>query len=145
MGSTTRSVSIRGDFDEIAKTATDPDVVFPIMGGFGRFELIDRYSDGTQEWDLYLDVGSIHVGGRVAVDAPGADRLTWRSIRGTHHSARLEVSRDDGGALVTMTVTVELAGRLIVGWVAQFLADGILGRHIEAGLQQLRHRIEYES
>lgn len=145
MGSTTRSIRIRGDFDEIAKAATDPDVVFPIMGGFGRFELIERYSDGTQEWDLYLDVGSIHVGGRVAVDAPGAHTLTWRSIRGTHHSARLEVSPEDDGALVAMTITVELAGRLVMGWVAQFLADGILGRHIEAGLQQLRHRIEYES
>lgn len=143
MGSTTRSIRIRGDFDEIAKAATDPDVVFPIMGGFGRFELIERYSDGTQEWDLYLDVGSIHVGGRVAVDAPADDTLTWRSIRGTHHSARLEVSPDGDGALVAMTITVELAGRLVVGWVAQFLADGILGRHIEAGLQQLRHRIEY--
>lgn len=145
MGSTTRSIRIRGDFDEIARMATDPDVVFPIMGGFGRFDRIDRYSDGSQEWDLYLDVGSIHVGGRVAVDAPGAGSLTWRSIRGTHHSARLEVSPDDGGAVVSMTVTVELAGRLVVGWVAQFLADGILGRHIEAGLQQLRHRIEYGS
>ena len=41
------------------------------MGGFGRFDRIDRYSDGSQEWDLYLDVGSIHVGGRVAVDARG--------------------------------------------------------------------------
>lgn len=145
MGSTTRSIRIRGDFAEIAKAATDPDVVFPIMGGFGRFELIARYSDGTQEWDLYLDVGSIHVGGRVAVDAPGAETLTWRSIRGTHHSARLAVSPSGDGALVVMTITVELAGRLVVGWVAQFLADGILGRHIEAGLQQLRHQIEYGS
>lgn len=145
MGSTTRSIQIRGDFDEIAKAATDPDVVFPIMGGFGRFDLIDRYADGTQEWDLYLDVGSIHVGGRVAVDAPRANTLTWRSIRGTHHSARLEVSPADDGALVAMTITVELAGRLVMGWIAQFMADGILGRHIEAGLQQLRHRIEYGS
>jgi len=145
MGAITRSAAVRGDFDAIVKVATDPDVVFPIMGGFGRFDLIDRYPDGTQEWDLYLDVGSIHVGGRVAVEAPSENTLTWRSIRGTHHSARLEVSPADGGAVVAMTITVELAGRLLAGWVAQFLADGILGRHIEAGLQQLRHQIEYGS
>ncbi len=145
MSAVTRATHVHGDFDEIVTVATDPDVVFQIMGGFGRFELIARYPDGSQERDLYLDIGTIHVGGRVAVEPASGNTLVWRSIRGTHHSARIEVSPADDGATVAMTINVEIAGRLLAGWVTQFMANGILGRHIEAGLQQLRHRIEYES
>jgi hypothetical protein len=134
---------VRGDFGDIAKIATDPDVVFPIIGGFGRFEYIEPNDNGTEEWDLYLDVGTIHVGGRVVVEQPSERVLIWHSLRGTQHQARIEVAQAAGGATVSMTVAVELAGGFLAGWLTTVLAEGILGRHIEAGLQQLRHRIEY--
>lgn len=142
MGGVSRSVLIRRPVDEVAKIATDPDVALPIIGGFGAFDRIARNPDGSQEWDLYLDVGTIHVGGRVLVEPPSESTLAWRSRRGTRHSARLEVSPADGGALVTMSVTAEFAG-MLAGWITSLLANGILARHIEAGLQQLRHHIEY--
>lgn len=143
MGAVTRSVLIRGAFNDVAKVATDPDVVFPIIGGFGRFDFIEQNGDGTQEWDLYLDVGTIHVGGRVLVEQPSERVLIWHSLRGTHHLARIEVLPAGDGAKVSMMISVELAGGLLTGWVTTFLAEGILARHLEAGLQQLRHRIEY--
>ena len=40
----------------------------PVATG-GRFDLIERHPDGSQQWDLYLRVGTIHVGGRVLVEA----------------------------------------------------------------------------
>ncbi|MGB0435353.1 MAG: SRPBCC family protein [Mycobacterium sp.] len=143
MGRVTKSTLVRADVDEAVKVATDPDVVFPIMGAFGRFECIDRLPDGSQEWDLYLDIGTIHAGGRVLVEAPSENCLVWQSVRGIHHSAHIEVSPATDGATVTMTISVEFAGRLLAGWATGVLADGILARHIEAGLQQMRHRIEY--
>lgn len=143
MGAVTRSVHVRGGREEVAKVATDPNVVFPIIGGFGRFEFILSHGDGTQEWDLYLDVGTIHVGGRVLVEQPSDRVLIWHSLRGTHHHARIDVVATEEGAKVSMMIAVDIAGALLAGWVTTFLAEGILGRHIEAGLQQLRHRIEY--
>jgi hypothetical protein len=143
MGAVTRSVLVRGDFADIAKVATDPDVVFPIIGGFGRFEYIEKDGNGPEEWDVYIDVGTIHVGGRVVVEQSSERVLIWHSLRGTHHHARIEVSKAEDGAKVSMMIAVELAGSLLTGWVTTVLAEGILGRHMEAGLQQLRHRIEY--
>lgn len=143
MGAVTKSVIVRGSLEEVAKVATDPDVVFPIIGGFGRFDFISENGDGTQEWDLYLDVGTIHVGGRVLVEQPSDRVLIWHSLRGTRHHARIDVATTPEGTKVSMMIAVELAGALLAGWVTTFLAEGILGRHIEAGLQQLRHRFEY--
>ena len=142
MGAVTRSALVRRPVDEVSKVATDPDVVFPIIGGFGRFDLIARNPDGSEEWDLYVDVGTIHMGGRVLVEPPSGDTLVWRSRRGLHQNGRIEVSPADGGTLVTMSITVEFAG-MLSAWVTSLLANGILARHIEFALQQLRHHIEY--
>ncbi|WP_421845209.1 SRPBCC family protein [Mycobacterium sp.] len=142
MRGVTRSVLVRRPVDEVAKVATDPELVFPIINGFGSFDLISRNPDGSQEWDIYLDVGAVHVGGRVLVEPPSGHAVAWRSQRGTRHSAQIEVASAEGGASVSMSVTVEFAG-LLTGWITTFLANGILARRVEAGLQRLRHRIEY--
>ncbi len=142
MGTVTRSVSVRRPVDEVAKVAIDPDVVLPIMGDFGRFDLITRNPDGSQEWDLHIDVGTIHVGSQIRVEPPSEYTLVWRWLRGTRHHAHIEVSPAEDGTTVTMAVTIQFAG-LIAGWITGILAQGILGRRIEAGLQQLRHHIEY--
>lgn len=142
MGTVTRSVRVRRPVDMVATVATDPDEVFPLISVFGKFDPVARAPDGSQEWDFFLDVGTIHVGGRVLVEPPSGSILEWHSRRGTRHNGRLEVSPVEGGALVTMSVTVEFAG-LLAGWITSLLAQGILARRMEAGLEQLRHNIEY--
>lgn len=90
---------------------------------------------------MFLDIGAIHVGGRVLVVT--ADRsLTWRSVRGTRHSMVVEVADHPDGAVVTMAMTVQLGG-LVLGRAAELLARGIAGRHLVAGLEQLRHHLEF--
>lgn len=142
MSRVVKSVFVARPVDTVTKVATTPEVVLPIMAGFGRFDLLSRHPDGSQEWDLYLNVGTIHVGGRVLVDPPTESAVAWRSCRGARHTARIEVAAADGGAVVTMSITVEFAG-LLTGRLTGVLADPIVGRHIEAGLEQLRHHIEY--
>lgn len=144
MGTTARSVLVRRPVDEVATVATDPAVVLPIIGGFGRFEHIRSNPDGSEEWDLFTKVGTIHVGGRVLIERPQRNTLAWRSFRGTRHSGRIDVAAADDGAVVTMAVTVEFAG-MVTGRLTFLLARDILGRRIEAGLQQLRHHIEYDA
>lgn len=142
MGTVARSVLVRRPVDEVAKVAIDPDVVFPIMGAFGKFDLITRNPDGSQDWDLHIDVGTIHVGSRIRVEPTSEHTLVWRWQRGTRHRAHIEVCPAEDGTTVTMEVTIQFAG-LLVGWITGRLAEGILGRRIAAGLQQLRHHIEY--
>lgn len=143
MGTVTRSVLVRRPVADVAQVALDPDAALPMIGAFGRFDPIARHPDGSQEWDLYLRVGTIHVGGRVLVEPPDEAGLTWSSTRGTRHHARIEVAPDSAGARVAMSVTAEFAG-MVTGWLTGVFANGILGRHMEAGLQQLRHHLEYE-
>lgn len=139
----TESVVVRRSFDMVAKVATDPGVLLPLVAGLGRFEFIRRDADGSEQWDMFLDIGAIHVGGRVRVvsDAP---TLTWKSVRGTRHAMQVEVTDHPDGAQVTMAMTVQLGG-LIMGRAAELLARGIAGRHLAAGLEQLRHHLEFET
>jgi carbon monoxide dehydrogenase subunit G len=142
MATTAReSVVVRRPFDVVAKVATDPGVMLPLVAGLGRFDFIGRADDGTEEWDMFLDIGAIHVGGRVRVvsDPP---TMTWRSVRGTRHSMRVEVTEHPHGAEVSMAMTVQLGG-LVMGRLAERLARGIAGRHLVAGLEQLRHHLEF--
>jgi hypothetical protein len=130
--------------DEVAKVAIDPDVVFPVISAFGKFDFITRNPDGSQEWDLHVDVGTIHVGSGIRVEPPSENKLVWHWIRGTRHHAYIEFSPVEAGTLVTMSVTNEFAGR-IAGWITGQFARGILGRRVVAGLEQLRHHIEYSA
>jgi uncharacterized membrane protein len=137
-----RSITIRRPVDEVAAIATDPRVVLPIIGGLGRFKELATDADGLGEWDLFIDIGSVHVGGRVVVERPEPRRLTWNAIRGTRHQLALTVDEQGDDSRVTIAMSLQLAG-FVLGRVAETLARGIMARHLDAGLQQLRHHVEF--
>jgi len=143
MATTAReSIVVRRPLEVVAKVATDPGVLLPLVAGLGRFEFIERSADGTEEWDMFLDIGAIHVGGRVHV-VSAAPTLAWQSVRGTRHSMLVEVTDHPDGSEVTMAMTVQLGG-LVLGRLAELLARSIAGRHLVAGLEQLRHHLEFD-
>ncbi|WP_067431786.1 SRPBCC family protein [Nocardioides jensenii] len=135
----TRTVVVRRPVVEVAAFATDPDRLLPIMGGIDRFE---RVADG--EYDVFLDVGTIHIGGRVMLENPAPNTLAWRSVRGTTSTFRLVVEEHPDGSLVTARMTLRLSG-LLMARLSEVLGRGIMGRHLTAGLEQLRHHLEHES
>jgi hypothetical protein len=138
-----RSVTIRKSVHDVVAIATDPRVVLPIVGGLGRFRELNTDEDGLGEWDVFIDIGSVHVGGRVVVERPGTRTLTWHAIRGTRHQLALTVDEDGKDTRVTIAMSLQLAG-FVLGRVAETLARGIMARHLDAGLQQLRHHVEFE-
>ena len=135
------SIVVRRPLSDVAPVATDPHVLLPLIAGLGRFAFIADDPDGSQQWDMFLDIGAIHVGGRVRVLTDGRV-LTWQSERGTRHTMRVEVTEDEAGAEVSMRMDVQLGG-LLLGRAAEFIARGIAGRHLVAGLEQLRHHLEF--
>lgn len=143
MGATVRrSIVVHRPLAEVAPVATDPLVVLPIVGGLGRFKQIDTDAEGLGEWDLFLDVGSVDVGGRVVVSRPDSSRLCWHATRGTRHQVELSAVDNDGDTALSIAMSLQLAG-FIAGRIAEFLATGIMARHLDAGLQQLRHHLEF--
>jgi len=138
-----RSVVVRRPVDRVAAVATDPRVLLPIIGGLGRFQELATDADGFGEWDLFIDIGSVHVGGRVVVERPGPLQLSWRATRGTRHQLELTVYEHGVESEVAIVMRLQLAG-FVLGRVAETLARGIMARHLDAGLQQLRHHVEFE-
>jgi len=137
------SVVVRRDVDLVAKIATDPRTLLPMVGGFGRFEPLRVDAVGCGEWDLFIDIGVTHVGGRVVVSQPDPRSLAWLAVRGTRHQVELTVEPHPQGAQVTMAMRLELAGG-VSGWIGERLARGVSARHLVAGLEQLRHHLEHE-
>ncbi|NYG60411.1 hypothetical protein BJ980_003334 [Nocardioides daedukensis] len=133
-----RSRVVRRDADDVAALVTDPSRLLPFLADFGRFDPL-----GEDEYDVFLDIGTIHVGGRVQISRPDARTLFWHSIRGTTHTLELRVDDHEQGSLVTMTLTLTLFG-LAVARIAELMARGIMDRHVIAGLEQLRHALEYD-
>ena len=138
----TRHVVVRRPAEQVAALATLPRVALPHMAGIGRFEQITDDEDGLGEWDVFLDIGTIHVGGRVVVSRPDDRSLSWVSVRGTSHAVDLRVHDHDQGARLELRLRVELTG-FLTGRLTELVTAGLVGRHVEAGLQQLRHHLEF--
>lgn len=146
MTTVARTIAVARPLDEVAAVTTDPDTIFPLIGSLGRFVPVDRGTDPDpeprQQWDLHLCVGTIHIGGRVQIEEITPTVLSWQSIRGTRHRARIEVIGDDAASRITVTMDVEFAG-LLTGWIASLLARDVLARNLDAALERVRHEIEY--
>lgn len=140
----TRSITVRRSHEDVAAFATDPHRVLEVIPGFGRFSHVgDGPEEGQEEWDVFLEVGTLHVGGRVLVSRPSANRLEWHSLRGTSHSFSMTVEPLGEHGVLTMTLAYTLPG-LLTARLAELVARGITARHLEAGLEQIRHVLEHE-
>ena len=140
----TRSITVRRRHDDVAAFVTDPHRFLEVVPGFGRFQYVgDGDAAGEEEWDVFLQVGTLHVGGRVLVRRPSASHLEWHSLRGTSHTFTMTVEPLAEHARLTMSLTYTLAGGLAAR-LTEKVAGGIVGRHLEAGLEQVRHELEHE-
>lgn len=137
-------VRIRRHVDEVAGFATDPHQCLPVMTGFGRFRYVqDLPAPKHQEWEVFLTVGTLQLGGGVEVDLTRERHLIWRSVRGTRHTFAMTVEPVGAHTLLTMRLSLSLSG-LLMARAAERVARGIMQRHLEAGAEELRHHAEFE-
>ena len=135
---------VRRPHDEVAAFATDPHRVLEVIPGFARFEYVgEGPAPGEELWDVFLEVGTLHVGGRVLVEHPSPHRLEWHAQRGTSHSFSMTVEPVGDSTELTMTLTYSFAGWLSAR-ISEMVARGIAARHLDAGLEQIRHLLEHE-
>ena len=139
----TRSISVRRPHCDVASFVTDPHRFLPVIPGFGRFRFVEPGpEEGEELWDVFLEVGTLHVGGRVVVSRPSVNRLEWVSHRGARHGFSVNVEPVGDQARLTMTLEYHFDG-FLTGRVTELLGRGIAVRHLEAGLQEVRHLLEY--
>jgi carbon monoxide dehydrogenase subunit G len=138
-----RAITIRRPHEEVAEFVTDPHRLFEAIPGFARFSFVGKGDvEGEEEWDVFLEVGTLHVGGRVLVRKPSVNRLEWSAERGTRHRFTFNVERLGEHTRLTMTLEYTFAG-ILVARMTEFLGRGIATRHLEAGLEEVRHLLEY--
>jgi carbon monoxide dehydrogenase subunit G len=138
-----RAITIRRPHDEVSEFVTDPHRLFEVIPGFARFSFVGKGDvEGEEEWDVFLEVGTLHIGGRVLVQKPSVNRLEWQAERGTRHSFSFNVEPLGEHTRATMTLEYSFAG-LLVARVTEVLGRGIAARHLEAGLEELRHLLEH--
>lgn len=126
----------------VADAVTAAERAFPLFSSLGQFTYVDHAEDGTELWDMVVDIGTVRLAERIEVRSD-ATTLAWESIRGPQHSMTISVDDHDEAALITMTMTLELGG-VILGRLAEFVARGIASRHMIAALERLRHRLTFD-
>jgi len=138
----TRAITIRRPHREVAGFVTDPHRFLPVIPGFARFTYVGPAAEDGEEWDVFLDVGTLHVGGRVVVRHPSVNRLEWSSARGARHSFAMTVEPIGEHTRLTMTLEYQFPG-LLMARITELLGRSIAGRHLDAGLEEVRHLLEH--
>lgn len=133
---------IRRFADETGAFVTDPKGLFPKVSTFSRCRFVESADDGDL-WDVYLDSGTIYLGGRVLIAPSDGSRLSWRSVQGTRHSFEALVEPDGDGSRLTMTLTFSATGWGIAR-VSELIGRGLVGRNLEAAAEEIRHHLEFE-
>lgn len=137
-----RSIDVRGPVGAVDDVLADPDAVMAVVTEFGRTRFIVAHEDGTQEWDVFIVLGAMHVGGRVLVDRLGSGSLTWHSVSGIANTVSITSAGDGDGARIIAGVELWLEGA-ITGRLTAVLVRSVIGRYLDAMLERLRHRVEY--
>ena len=127
----------------------DADTAWRLVGDLGRY---DEVLVGITRWEplgddrywVLMQVGSIATGGEVEVTVdPAGRRVSWRSVRGTRHSAVLEVLGDGPDRCrLRLEVTFRLVGAF--GPLVTRAARPIVARNLVASLETARHLVEHE-
>jgi hypothetical protein len=137
----TVSRRIRCPVDEAGAFVTNPHHLFPKLSTFSRCRFIEACDDG-ELWDVYMNSGTIYLGGRVLISSSGG-RLMWRSVRGTRHSFEALVEPDADDSRLTMTLTFSASG-FAIAWISEMVGRGLVVRNLEAAAEEIRHHLEFE-
>jgi hypothetical protein len=121
---------------------TDPHTLFPKVSTFSRCRFVKSRDDG-ELWDVYMDSGTIQLGGRVLITPPRGSLLKWRAVQGTRHSFSALVEPEGDGSRLTLTLTFSATG-LGVGRLSEWLGRGLVARTLAAAAEEIRHYLEFE-
>jgi hypothetical protein len=134
---------IRRPVEDSGAFITDPHKLLSAVSTLSRCRFIESCNDG-ELWDIYLDSGTVHLGGRVLISPSDGRRLRWRSVRGTRQSFEALVEPDGEGTRFTMSLTFSVTG-LGIAWISEMIGRGLVARNLEAIAEEVRHHLEFET
>lgn len=131
------------------EVARDADAAWRVVGDLDRYDEmlvgITRWAPaGEGRYWVLMQVGSIATGGEVEVTVDDATRtVSWHTVRGQPHEARLEV-RPDGADRCRLRLQVDYRVVGVLAPLATRAARPIVVRNLLATLETARHLVEHE-
>jgi uncharacterized membrane protein len=143
----TAATTISAPIQTVWDVVSDPERVLSFMSGVTRWEVDGEAPAGLgARYRMLLRVGSAEVGGLIEIvewDPP--KELAWSSITGVDQRGRWRLrSPAAGRTRAEIRLAAGVPGAGVTGWIAERIAQPIVGAHLRTTVQQLTRLVEHE-
>jgi uncharacterized membrane protein len=143
----TAEATIAAPIDTVWAVVSDPGRALSFMSGVTRWEVAGDEPAGLgARYRMLLRVGSAEVGGLIEIvewDPPR--EFAWTSITGVDQRGRWRLrSASRGRTKAEIRLAAGVAGSGLAGWLAERIAQPIVGSHLRTTVQQLARLVEHE-
>jgi uncharacterized membrane protein len=143
----TAETVVSAPIETVWDVVSDPERALSFMSGITRWEVESDHPTGLgARYRMLLRIGSAEVGGLIEIvewDPPR--ELAWTSITGVDQRGRWRlrpVAR--GRTRAEIRLAAGVAGSGIAGWVAERIAQPLVGSHLRTTARQLSRLVEHE-
>ncbi len=143
----TAATIISAPIETVWAVVSDPKRALSFMSGVTRWEIEgDEPAGFGARYRMLLRVGSAEVGGLIEVvewDPP--KELAWTSITGVDQRGRWRLrSLAPGRTRAEIRLAAGVPGSGVSGWIAERIAQPIVGSHLRTTVSQLTRLVEHE-
>src|ERR1700761_2530597 len=144
---TTAATVVSAPIETVWDVVSDPERVLTFMSGVTRWEVASDEPTGLgARYRMLLRIGSAEVGGLIEIvewDPP--HELAWTSITGVDQRGRWRLRPAPGGRTrAEIRLAAGGAGPGIAGWVAERIAQPVVGSHLRTTVRQLARLVEHD-
>jgi uncharacterized membrane protein len=143
----TASTLVSAPIQTVWEAVADPERALSFMSGITRWEVESDEPTGLgARYRMLLRIGSAEVGGLIEIVewAPPCD-LAWTSITGVDQRGRWRLREASGGRTrAEIRLAAGVAGSGLAGWVAERIAQPLVGSHLRTTVRQLSRLVEHE-
>ena len=143
----TAATTISAPIETVWDVVSDPEKALSFMSGVTRGEIEGDEPVGLgARYRMLLRVGSAEVGGLIEIvewDPP--KELAWTSITGVDQRGRWRLrSLTPGRTTAEIRLAAGVPGSGVTGWIAERIAQPIVGSHLRNTVAQLTRLVENE-
>jgi uncharacterized membrane protein len=143
----TAATMISAPIETVWDVVSDPERALSFMSGVTRWEIEgdERVGPGAR-YRMLLRVGSAEVGGLIEiVEWNPPKELAWTSITGVDQRGRWRLRAvAPGRTRAEIRLAAGVPGSGITGWIAERIAQPIVGSHLRTTVSQLTRLVEHE-
>jgi uncharacterized membrane protein len=138
---------VSAPIETVWDVVSDPERALSFMSGITRWEVASDEPTGVgARYRMLLRIGSAEVGGLIEIvewDPPR--ELAWTSITGVDQRGRWRLRpASDGRTRAEIRLAAGVAGSGIAGWIAERIAQPVIGSHLRTTVRQLSRLVEHE-